>query len=62
LQIADFAILLRAGFSRWEAAKAQFGTAFLGMCGASAALIAGDTHTELGMLFVTLHLRIKSNI
>jgi len=37
-EIGDFAILLKSGFSRWEAGKAQFWTAGLGMMGAVAAL------------------------
>lgn len=39
-EIGDFAILLRAGFDRWRAAKAQFITAFGGLLGAIAALCA----------------------
>jgi len=37
-EIGDFAILLKSGFSRWEAGKAQFWTAGLGMMGALVAL------------------------
>jgi len=37
-EIGDFAILLRSGFSRWEAGKAQIGTASVGTLGAIAAL------------------------
>jgi len=33
-ELGDFAILLRSGFSRWDAGKAQFITGFGGMCGA----------------------------
>lgn len=39
-EIGDFAILLRAGFDRWKAAKAQLLTATGGMLGAVAALSA----------------------
>merc|ERR1712013_572541 len=37
-EIGDFAILLRSGFSRWEAGKAQIGTASVGLFGALVAL------------------------
>jgi len=33
-EIGDFAILLKSGFSRWDAGKAQFWTAGMGMMGA----------------------------
>ncbi|KAL4232129.1 hypothetical protein ACF0H5_009704 [Mactra antiquata] len=39
-EIGDFAILLRSGFDRWEAAKAQLFTAMGGMIGALTALMA----------------------
>lgn len=39
-QIGDFAILLRAGFDRWKAAKLQLLTATGGLLGASFALLA----------------------
>jgi len=37
-EVGDFAILLKSGFSRWEAGKAQIWTASVGMLGAIAAL------------------------
>lgn len=37
-EVGDFAILLNSGFTRWEAGKAQFCTATVGMLGACAAL------------------------
>jgi len=37
-EISDFAILLRGGFNRWSAVKAQFLTATGGILGATAAL------------------------
>ena len=37
-EIGDFAILLNSGFTRYEAAKAQFSTAFIGILGAFFAL------------------------
>lgn len=39
-EVGDFAILLKSGFSRWEAAKAQVSTAVVGVAGAVAALAA----------------------
>jgi zinc transporter 13 len=42
-EIGDFAILLRAGFDRWKAAKAQLLTATGGILGAVAALSAEST-------------------
>lgn len=42
-EIGDFAILLKSGFTRWDAAKAQMMTATGGMCGAFAAVVfSGD--------------------
>lgn len=37
-QVGDFAILLRAGFDRWTAAKLQFSTALGGLLGACFAI------------------------
>lgn len=39
-EVGDFAILLRAGFDRWQAAKLQLITAFGGICGAVFTLTA----------------------
>ncbi|CAG2065315.1 unnamed protein product, partial [Timema podura] len=38
-EVGDFAILLKSGFSRWEAAKAQLCTATAGIFGALVAII-----------------------
>ena len=38
VQVGDFAILLRAGFDRWSAARMQLTTALVGVLGASTAL------------------------
>ena len=48
-EIGDFAILIKSGFNRYEAAKAQLSTASIGICGALLAL-ALDTflNTEGG--------------
>lgn len=40
LQVGDFAILLRAGFDRWSAARMQLSTALVGVLGACVALCA----------------------
>uniref|UniRef100_A0A3Q3XHU9 Zinc transporter ZIP13 n=1 Tax=Mola mola TaxID=94237 RepID=A0A3Q3XHU9_MOLML len=40
LQVGDFAILLRAGFDRWSAARMQLSTALVGVLGACFALCA----------------------
>lgn len=37
-QVGDFAILLRAGFDRWSAAKLQLSTALGGLLGACFAI------------------------
>ncbi|KAK7913217.1 hypothetical protein WMY93_013428 [Mugilogobius chulae] len=39
-EVGDFAILLRAGFDRWSAARMQLSTAMVGVLGACAALYA----------------------
>lgn len=44
-EIGDFAILLKSGFSRWEAGKAQMWTASVGMLGAIAALSLDSVHS-----------------
>lgn len=38
MQVGDFAILLRAGFDRWSAARMQLSTALVGVLGACFAL------------------------
>ncbi|XP_068625518.1 zinc transporter ZIP13 homolog [Battus philenor] len=38
-EVGDFAILLKSGFSRWEAAKAQLATASAGLIGAMTAVM-----------------------
>jgi len=44
-EISDFAILLKSGFNRWEAAKAQLATAGVGLLGAMSALSARSSTT-----------------
>lgn len=41
-ELGDFAILLRAGFSKWEAVKGQLITATFGVLGAAAALLTTE--------------------
>jgi len=47
-EVADFAILLRAGFGRWDAARAQLGTATVGVAGALTALATQDSSLSDG--------------
>ncbi|KAI9557492.1 hypothetical protein GHT06_017320 [Daphnia sinensis] len=49
-EVADFAILLRAGFGRWDAAKAQLGTATIGIAGAMTALISNGADLADGRI------------
>ncbi|NXL05941.1 S39AD protein, partial [Mesembrinibis cayennensis] len=65
-EVGDFAILLRAGFDRWSAAKMQISTALGGILGASFAICAqspkgaGETvawilpFTSGGFLYIAL--------
>jgi len=50
-EFGDFAILLKSGFDRWEAAKAQMSTALVGLMGALLAL-ACDTSQGLETLLM----------
>lgn len=49
-EVADFAILLRAGFNRWDAAKAQLGTATIGIAGALTALFTNSSDLAEGRI------------
>ncbi|RWS30715.1 zinc transporter ZIP13-like protein [Leptotrombidium deliense] len=44
-EFGDFAILMKSGFSKWEAAKAQISTASVGVLGAIVALSSESTET-----------------
>lgn len=44
-EVGDFAILIRSGFTRWEAGKAQLGTAGVGVLGALVALSLDSVHS-----------------
>ncbi|KAK3858938.1 hypothetical protein Pcinc_034913 [Petrolisthes cinctipes] len=48
-EIGDFAILLKSGFSRWEATKAQLYTAGVGLVGALVTLYLGTTEVLGGV-------------
>lgn len=43
-KVGDFAILLRAGFDRWKAARMQLSTALGGILGACFALCSQSQH------------------
>lgn len=61
-EVGDFAILLRAGFTRWDAAKAQLCTASAGIVGALTAVAfsgAGSTmgkHMSFGLLMYSYNI------
>ncbi|KAI5639437.1 ZIP zinc transporter domain-containing protein [Phthorimaea operculella] len=46
-EVGDFAILLKSGFSRWEAAKAQLATASAGLIGAMTAVIFSGANNSI---------------
>lgn len=47
-EVGDFAILLKSGFSRWDAAMFQIITASGGLIGAGAAIIFSGASNALG--------------
>ena len=49
-EVGDFAILLRAGFSRWDAARAQIVTASVGIIGALTAVLLSGATSALGKI------------
>ena len=52
-EFGDFAILLKSGFERWEAAKAQMLTAMVGMLGATLALMfESSSHLEHMLMYI----------
>lgn len=51
-ELGDFAILMKSGFSRSEAAKAQFSTAFVGIIGALMALVLDWTGCGILAFFI----------
>lgn len=50
-EIGDFAILLKSGFNRWDAAKAQLLTATAGLFGALVAIGGSGVTSAMGKLF-----------
>lgn len=49
-EVGDFAILLKSGFSRWDAAKAQLLTAGAGLLGACVAIGGSGVTSAMGKL------------
>lgn len=49
-EVGDFAILLKSGFSRWDAAKFQFLTAGCGLIGSFLAIFFSGASNSLGSL------------
>lgn len=47
-EVGDFAILLKSGFSRWDAAKAQLLTAGAGLLGACVAIGGSGVTSAMG--------------
>lgn len=47
-EVGDFAILLRSGFSRWDAARAQLLTAGAGLLGALVAIGGSGVTSAMG--------------
>jgi zinc transporter 13 len=49
-EVGDFAILLRSGFSRWDAARAQIATASTGVMGALTAVALSGATSPVGKI------------
>jgi zinc transporter 13 len=49
-EVGDFAILLRSGFSRWDAARAQIATASTGVVGALTAVALSGAASPVGKI------------
>lgn len=47
-EVGDFAILLRSGFTRWEAAYMQLYTASAGVVGAMTAIVFSGSSNSIG--------------
>lgn len=50
-EVGDFAILLKSGFSRWDAARAQLLTAGAGLLGALVAIGGSGVTSAMGKIF-----------
>lgn len=53
-EVGDFAILLKSGFTRWDAAVFQILTAGGGLIGAMAAIMCSGATTSIGKFFLLL--------
>jgi zinc transporter 13 len=53
--MGDFAILLRSGFDRWQATKAQIITGLGGMLGACAALLYSNSIHSMSIHSLNIH-------
>ena len=51
-EVGDFAILLRSGFSRWDAARAQLLTAGAGLLGALVAIGGSGVTSAMGIILI----------
>lgn len=60
-EVGDFAILLRSGFSRWDAARAQLLTAGAGLLGALVAIGGSGVTSAMGKLKGALQLSLASH-
>lgn len=62
--MGDFAILLRAGFDRWNAARLQLFTALVGVFGACFALCAQSPKGtgKLGPILYRIYEYVPSNV
>lgn len=54
-EVGDFAILLKSGFSRWDAAKAQLLTAGAGILGALVAIGGSGVTSAMGEFNMSLY-------
>lgn len=53
-EVGDFAILLKSGFNRWQAACAQVYTASAGILGALTAIYCSGVSGDVGELLIIL--------
>lgn len=51
-EVGDFAILLKSGFNRWQAAYAQVYTASAGIFGALTAIYCSGVSGDVGKVFI----------
>lgn len=53
-EVGDFAILLKSGFNRWQAAYAQVYTASAGIFGALTAIYCSGVSGDVGKSFINV--------